>query len=152
MKYSEANMGRVFVLRLEHGDMIPDIIEKFAGDQQVNGALVFFLGGAEKDSKVIVGPKDGKEAKPVPMITLLKDVSEALGVGTLFMNEEGRPKLHMHSAFGRERNTVTGCTRQGVEVWQIGEVVILELTGSAACRKVDAETGFELLEVHEKKK
>ena len=147
MKYSEAGVGRIFVLRLEHGDRIPDIIEEFADNHQVNGALVFFLGGAEKDSKVIVGPKDGEEAKPVPMVTLLKDVSEALGVGTLFLDQQGKPKLHLHSAFGRGRYTVTGCTRQGVAVWKIGEVVMLELTGSSACRKVDPETGFELLDI-----
>ncbi|UNC91320.1 PPC domain-containing DNA-binding protein [Candidatus Contubernalis alkaliaceticus] len=147
MNYTEAELGRIFILRLEHGDKIPDIIEEFAENQGIKGALVFFLGGAEKGSRVVVGPKDGKEAKPVPMLTMLKDVSEALGTGTLFANQEGKLKLHLHSAFGRERDTVTGCTRQGVEVWQIGEAVILELTGSSACRKVDPETGFELLEV-----
>ncbi|EGW37165.1 hypothetical protein [Desulfosporosinus sp. OT] len=30
MKYSEANLGRIFILRLEHGDRIPDTIENFA--------------------------------------------------------------------------------------------------------------------------
>ncbi len=147
MKYTEAGLGRIFILRLEHGDKIPDTIEEFAEKQKVDGALVFFLGGAEKDSRVVVGPKDGKEAKPVPMVTALKDVSEALGVGTLFLNQQRKPKLHLHSAFGREMDTVTGCTRQGVEVWQIGEAVILEMTNSSACRKVDPITGFELLEV-----
>jgi predicted DNA-binding protein with PD1-like motif len=33
-----------------------------------------------------------------------------------------------------------------VDVWQIGEVVILELTGSAAKRAKNKETGFEFLE------
>ncbi len=31
--------------------------------------------------------------------------------------------------------------------WVIGEVVIIELTGSAALRRVDPLTGFELLEI-----
>jgi predicted DNA-binding protein with PD1-like motif len=35
----------------------------------------------------------------------------------------------------------------GVDVWRIGEVVILELTGTVARRAVDEETGFEFLEV-----
>ena len=35
----------------------------------------------------------------------------------------------------------------GVEVWQIGEVIVLELTGATAHRAKDEETGFEFLEV-----
>jgi predicted DNA-binding protein with PD1-like motif len=80
------------------------------------------------------------------MTTLLKGVHEACGVGTIFTDEEGKPKLHMHASFGRNDNAVTGCVRMGVEVWRIGEVVILELTGSSAKRVKDKTTGFELLE------
>jgi predicted DNA-binding protein with PD1-like motif len=53
----------------------------------------------------------------------------------------------MHASFGRNEKTVTGCVRMGVDVWQIGEVVMLELTGAAAHRAKDKETGFEFLEV-----
>lgn len=147
MKYSEANLGRTFILRLEHGDKIPDTIEEFAKTHQVESAIVYFLGGADKDSKVVVGPEDGAAEKPRPMITNLLGTSEALGIGTLFMNEERVSKLHLHSAFGRNRDTVTGCTREGVVIWHIGEVVMIELTNTTAQRKIDPETGFELLYV-----
>ena len=53
----------------------------------------------------------------------------------------------MHTSFGRGESTVTGCIRMGVEVWQIGEVVVLELMGTSACRDKDKDTGFEFLEV-----
>jgi predicted DNA-binding protein with PD1-like motif len=53
----------------------------------------------------------------------------------------------MHAAFGRNEKTVTGCVRLGVDVWRIGEVVMLELTETSARRVVDKETGFEFLEV-----
>ena len=36
--------------------------------------------------------------------------------------------------------------RMGVNVWQIGEVVILELTGGSARRLKNKATGFEFLE------
>jgi predicted DNA-binding protein with PD1-like motif len=52
----------------------------------------------------------------------------------------------MHASFGRNDNAVTGCVRAGVNVWQIGEVVILELYGGSAKRKKNKETGFEFLE------
>jgi predicted DNA-binding protein with PD1-like motif len=147
MKYSEANLGRIFILRLEHGDRIPDTIEEFAANQQIDSAIVHFLGGADTNSKIVVGLEDGTTSKPRPMVTELLGTSEAIGMGTLFLDEAGIPKLHLHSAFGRNRETVTGCTREGVKVWHIGEVVIFELLNTTAKRKIDSETGFELLEI-----
>ncbi len=94
-----------------------------------------------------MGPEDCTASKPRKMVTKLLGTSEAVGIGTLFINEEGLPKLHMHSAFGRNQDTVTGCTREGVTIWHIGEVVIFELLNSTACRKVDPGTGFELLKL-----
>ena len=149
MKYAESKPGRIFVLRLEQGDRIPGVLENFAASQNIRSALVFYLGGAEESSRVVVGPEEGTAKKPVPMVTGLPGVSEALGVGTIFVNQEGQPKLHLHSAFGRNRETVTGCTREGVDIWRIGEVVIMELTSCPAQRKVDPETGFELLDLLE---
>ena len=147
MKFSEAKMGRVFVLRLHDGDRLPDVLESFAAEKKVSTALCFFLGGAKENSRVVVGPKDWHSLPPEPMVTLLEGVHEACGVGTVFPDEEGKPKLHMHSSFGRSENTVTGCVRMGVEVWQIGEVVMLELACEKACRAKDKETGFEFLEI-----
>jgi uncharacterized protein len=146
LNYTEANLNRIFILRLHNDEILHEVIEKFAVEKQIKGALCFFLGGAEDKSKVVVGPKDGKAMPPEPMITLLKGVHEGLGVGTIFTDEEGKPKLHMHASFGRNNNTVTGCVRMGVEVWQIGEVVILELAGGTAKREKNKETGFEFLE------
>lgn len=147
MQFTEAKLGRVFVLRLHDGDRLPDVLESFAAEKEVSSALCFFLGGAKEKSRVVVGPKDGKALPPEPMVTLLEGVHEACGVGTIFADEKGKPKLHMHSSFGRKQNTVTGCVRMGVEVWQIGEVVVLELTGAQARRVIDKKTNFEFLEV-----
>jgi predicted DNA-binding protein with PD1-like motif len=149
MKYTQAEFGRTFIIRLEDHDKIPDAIEDFAKVHQIKAATVLFLGGAKKDSKVVVGPEDGAAKKPVPMVTTLSDASEALGVGTIFMNEQELPKLHLHSAFGRKDKTITGCTREGVDIWHIGEVIITELINSSAMRKIDPGTGFELLDMNE---
>jgi predicted DNA-binding protein with PD1-like motif len=147
MQFTEAKMGRVFVLRLHDGDRLPDVLESFAFEKNLSMALCFFLGGAKENSRVVVGPKGSHTGPPEPMVTLLKGVHEACGVGTIFANEEGKPKLHMHTSFGRRKSTVTGCVRMGVEVWRIGEVVLLELVGMKARRVKDKETGFEFLEV-----
>jgi predicted DNA-binding protein with PD1-like motif len=54
--------------------------------------------------------------------------------------------LHAHIASGRNRETVTGCVRRGVKVWQVMEVVLFELTATTASRRLDPATGFELLQ------
>ncbi len=146
MNYTQTSLGRIFVLRLHQNECLHEIIENFAKEKQVKSGMCFFLGGAEDKSKVVVGPKDGKTTPPEPMITLLRGVHEGYGVGTIFPDEAGLPKLHMHASFGRNENTVTGCVRMGVDVWQIGEVVIFEFAGGSAKRAKNKETGFELLE------
>jgi predicted DNA-binding protein with PD1-like motif len=149
MEYTEANLNRIFILRLHQNETIHEVVEKFAKDKQIKNAMCFFLGGAEEGSKLVVGPKDGKAMPPQIMTSMLKGVHEGLGVGTLFQDEAGQPKLHMHGSFGRNdatANAVTGCIRVGVQVWQIGEVIIFELAGGSALRKKDKATGFEMLQ------
>jgi predicted DNA-binding protein with PD1-like motif len=147
MQFTEAKFGRIFVLRLHDGDHLPDVLESFAAENNISTALCFFLGGVKEKGRVVVGPKDGSALPPEPMVALLNGVHEACGVGTIFADEEGKPKLHMHSSFGRNEKTITGCVRLGVDVWQIGEVVVLELTDTTAYRVKNKETGFEFLEV-----
>jgi predicted DNA-binding protein with PD1-like motif len=145
MQFTEAKLSRIFVLRLQNGDRLPESLEAFAAENHVSSALCFLLGGAKQNSVVVVGPGDG-DALPVdPVAAILCGVHEVFGVGTIFVNEAGLPKLHMHASFGRGEKSITGCVRLGVEVWRIGEVVVLELAGANACRAVDKETGFELL-------
>ena len=147
MNYTEAKLGRIFILQLKQGEVLHETIEKFAAEKQVASALCFFLGGADEDSKIVVGPKEGKACTIDPMVTLLRGAHEAIGVGTIFTNEAGNPKLHMHASFGREETAKTGCVRMGVKVWLIGEVVILELADAKAKRNKQKDASFEVLEV-----
>lgn len=147
MQFTEAKLGRIFILRLHDNDHLPDVLEDFAWKQHISNGLCFLVGGAKEKSRVVVGPRDSESLPPEPVVTLLGGVSEVVGVGTIFVNKEGRPKLHMHASFGRGEKTVTGCVRMGVDVWHIGEVVVLELAGAEGKRAVDPKTGFEFLEV-----
>jgi predicted DNA-binding protein with PD1-like motif len=146
MKYSEAKQGRIFVIRLEDGDVVHEEIERLAREQSVKAAALIIIGGADKESKFVVGPEDGRAAPVVPMEHILKNVHEIAGTGTLFPDETGNPVLHMHMACGRKSATVTGCVRKGVKVWHIMEVVLFELIGPTGVRAFDSETGFKLLE------
>lgn len=145
MKFSEARPGRVFVIRLEDGDIVHEAIETFAKDQSVSAAAVFALGGADGKSRLVTGPEEGRSEKIIPLTHALANVHEAAGVGTIFPDESGNPVLHMHMACGRRGDAVTGCIRAGVKVWQVMEVVVFELTDTPARRLYDATTGFDLL-------
>lgn len=146
MKYSEAKYGRVFVIRLEDGDIIHKCIEKFAQENDIKAGFLIAVGGADKGSKLVVGPEEGRAEHINPMEYILDEVHEITGTGTLFLNEKGEPKLHMHIASGRKETTKTGCIREGVKVWHILEIVLIELTDTEAKRRLDKKTGFELLE------
>lgn len=145
MKYSQAEQGRVFVIRLEDGETVHEEIEKFARAQSIKAAALIIIGGATEGSKLIVGPEKG-EARPIhPMEHIIEDVHEIFGTGTLFPDEEGNPILHMHMACGRNNNTVTGCIRSGVKVWQVMEVILYELLGTTGKRVLEPELGLKLL-------
>ena len=146
MKYSEGKIGRVFVIRLEDGDRLPDIIESFAAEHGVLRGTCIMVGGIDDGGKIVVGPEDGTVRPPVPIPFELEGVHEVAAVGTLFPNETGKPILHMHAALGREGRTHTGCIRLGVNAWLVTEVIIMEITDNNARRLTDQESGFELLE------
>jgi len=144
MKIAEGQIGRVFVLRLEDGDRLPDCVEAFVAERGVAQGFCALVGGVGS-GRIVVGPQDGAAMPPVPVLTELLGAHEAAAVGTLFPDETGRPKLHMHATFGRGDTVKTGCIRPGIDIWTIGEFVLIELTGLDLIRKRDAATGFELL-------
>ena len=146
MKYSEAKQGRVFVVRLEDGDILHEEIEKFAREKNINAASLIAVGGVDKGSKLVVGPEDGRAENVKPMIQTIDNVCEIAGTGTIFPDDEGTPVLHMHIACGRKDKTITGCVRTGVKIWHILEVVIYEITETTATRSFDKATGFKLLQ------
>ncbi len=145
MRSSEGQVGRVFVIRLEDGDVLPGCIERFAEENGVmlgHAILVGGIGGGE----VVVGPRRSDEMPPEPMLLPIDGAHEVAGVGVLAPGGDGRPVLHIHAALGRSGQTVTGCLRPGVSTWVVGEVILYEITGARASRVMDEETGFELLQ------
>jgi len=146
MKFSEARPGRVFVLRLEQGEVLHEVLESFASEHGIRCAAVIMVGAADGGSRLTAGPEDGDTRPIVPIIHQLAGVHELTGVGTIFPDGEGRPSLHSHVAVGRDGAAAAGCARAGVVVWTILEVVMLELDDCSARRVRDASTGFDLLD------
>lgn len=146
MKFTQARQGRVFVLRLEDGEIVHEVIEKFAADQNIGAATLIILGGADDGSRLVVGPKMDRVLPLEPMQRVLENAHEVTGTGTLFPDENGTPLLHMHISCGRKKKTITGCIRAGVRVWHVMEVVIFELLDTTARRVVEQPLGIKLLQ------
>ena len=146
MKYSEAERGRVFVIRLEDGDIIHEKLEQFAKEKSISCAYLTAVGGIDKDSRLVCGPEDGRADTIHPEIFNITNVHEVTGTGTIFPDKDGKPSLHMHLACGRGEATITGCVRTGVKTWHILEIVLVELINCSAKRLQDKTTGFNLLE------
>ncbi len=141
---SEGQIGRVFVIRLEEGDVVPDCIEQFAADNDVAVGQVILMGGID-GGEVVVGPRISDQRPPDPMLLPVDGAHETVAVGVLAPTEDGRPVLHIHGALGRNGSTMTGCLRSGVNVWVVGEVILCEILGTGAKRLKEPDTGFVLL-------
>lgn len=146
MQFHEGSIGRVFTLRLEDGERLPDTLEAFARDRNLQAAMVIYVGGAKDGSRLVVGPDAAAGNAIVPLVYTLSGIQEVLGVGTLFPDEQGQPVLHLHAATGREGNATVGCSRAGVDVWLVGEVIILEILGTRGRRRPEPPSGFSLLQ------
>ncbi len=132
-------------MRLEDGEVVHEEIERFASKQSIKSAALIIIGGADKGSKLVVGPEHGRTKTISPMEHILDDVHEIAGTGTIFPDDEGKPTLHMHMACGRKTFTTTGCIRSGVKVWHIMEVILFELTETTGIRTFESQLGFKLL-------
>ena len=146
MKTTEGRLGRVFIIRLETGDVIPQCIERFAQEKGVKAGHVILLGGIG-GGEIVVGPRNTTDMPPDPMFLPLDGAHEIAAVGVIALDESGKPILHVHGALGRSGQTITGCLRQGVSTWLIGEAILLEVVGVNAVRIKDKQSGFTLLEL-----
>jgi predicted DNA-binding protein with PD1-like motif len=145
MRYSQARPGRIFVVRLEDGDVVHECLARLAQTENLQRASLTIVGALDEGSTLVVGPEAPRARPVVPMSCRVDEVREIVGVGTIFPNERGEPEVHVHMACGQKRHTVTGCIRLGVRVWHVMEAIVTELLDTQACRRPEPETGFELL-------
>ncbi len=146
MKATQGSVGRVFVLRLEDGDVVPGCIERFASEHGIGVAQVLLL-GAFDEGIVVAGPRDSDTVPRKPILLPVDGIHETIGVGLIAPDETGAPRLHIHGALGRSGATLTGCLREGVTTWLIAEAVITEVVTDSVKRLPDAASGISLLTV-----
>ena len=146
MQSAEGKMGRVFILRLEDGDLLPAAIEGFAEEKHVKNGFVLLVGGIGS-GQVVVGPRITDQMPPDAMLLPIDGAHEVVGVGILAPGPDGKITMHMHAAMGRSGKTTTGCIRPGVKTWLVAEAILYEITGLDAKRVLDKKSGFALLKV-----
>ncbi len=144
MDYTQGSLGRVFVARLEDGESVYEAVEEIAGKENISSAAVLAVGGM-RTGGVVTGPEN-PTGKIVPHIEEFDDARELVGVGTVFP-ADGEPTLHFHAGIGRGDSALVGCPREGMSVFLVLEVVIIELVGVKADRALDEASGFKLLKI-----
>ncbi|WP_319506607.1 PPC domain-containing DNA-binding protein [uncultured Methanolobus sp.] len=139
MEYSKGTIGRVFTVRLDQGDDILSELEGLAVAEDIRSAMFMML-GAVREASLVVGPKTN-DVPPDPQWAKFNDAHEVLGIGNIF-REEGKPKIHLHSAAGRGKSIKVGCLRGESEVFMVIEIFIMEISGISANRIFDPKRGF----------
>ena len=145
MRHTEARKGRCFVIRLEHGDVVHESLERSAHEEGISSASVTIVGAADKGSRLVVGQTKADDGRIVPLEKMLSNAHEMYGTGTIFPDASGAPVLHMHISCGRSNMTACGCVRKGVLVWNFAEVVLTELLDVQGRRTLELGEGYEAL-------
>ena len=143
MEYAVGGVGRVVVVHLAEGGALYESVQSVAEKEGIRAGAVFITGGVRK-AEVVVGPISEN-----PIVHDFKHFTgpgEVLGVGTIYHDEDG-PKMHIHTAIGKEGQVMVGCPRGGAHVFLVLEVTIIEFTGINAKRKLDEASGMKLLSI-----
>ncbi len=144
MKYQVGNTGRIVVARFEDRE---DVIENLHSIAEKEGikAAAFYLVGGMRGGRIVVGPEKD-EIPPKPVWKELGESHEIVGFGTIFY-QDGKPKVHLHAAFGKKDMVKVGCLRERSETFLVLEAVIIEITGVNAIRELDPVSGLTLLKL-----
>jgi len=147
MQYSEGSMGRIFVLRMDHGEDLIESLQKFLREKKITSCTVLFM-GAMRDGRAVTGPKL-PVVPPTPNYEAYESAWEVFGMATIYPSIEG-PMLHIHSALGRGRQSILGCIRDKAEVYLIVEAVLFEICGLTAERAWDEKMQLYLLSLKDR--
>ena len=141
MRYSEGRIGRVFFVRIDHGEDLLDTLERFVVEKNIRMGVIQFL-GALKSGRIVTGPRTAV-LPPEPSYESYDDGWEVVGFATITPGKEG-PHIHYHASVGRGREALTGCLRDNAMTYIIVEAVVMELTGARISRRNDPRTGLGL--------
>jgi predicted DNA-binding protein with PD1-like motif len=141
MQYTEGQLGRVFVVRIDDGEDMLVSLRQFINDKVIHAGTILFL-GALMNGRMVTGPEE-PVIPPTPHFVMFEGGWEVFGIGTILMGEGG-PHIHYHASVGRSGHALTGCLREKATTYLIVEAVILEFTGLSARREFDKKMQVHL--------
>lgn len=141
MQYTEGQIGRVFVVRIDDGEDMLLSLRQFILDKNIQAGSIHFL-GALMSGRMVTGPEE-PVIPPVPHFVMFEGGWEVFGIGTIYPGEGG-PHIHYHGSVGRSGHALTGCLREKAITYLIVEAVIMEFTGLTARREFDEKMQLHL--------
>ena len=141
MQYTEGQLGRVFVVRIDDGEDMLLSLRQFIIDKNIQAGSIHFL-GALMSGRMVTGPEE-PVIPPVPHFVMFEGGWEIFGVGTIYPGEGG-PHIHYHASVGRSGHALTGCLREKAITYLIIEAVIMEFTGLSARKEFDEKMQLHL--------
>ncbi len=95
MQYTEGQLGRVFVVRIDNGEDMLISLHKFIDDKDIRAGSILFLGALMNGRMVTV---EEPVIPPVPHFVMFEGGWEVFGIGTIYPGEE---TTHPLSCFSR---------------------------------------------------
>jgi len=143
MEYRTGKIGRVLVIRFDDGDdFLQELINVVKKEAIQNGW--FTMIGGLRQADVVTGPEE-PTMPPIPVWATVDGAREVVGIGSVFRDETGEPKIHLHTALGHHGQTLTGCVRKGTKTYLILEAYLTEITELNATRPWFPEGQFNRL-------
>lgn len=141
MDYRVGSIGRIFAVRIDHGEDVISELCVLALKENIRAAFFIML-GAMGEAELVTGPKK-KAVPPTTVWSKFDDAREIIGVGSIF-RENVEPKIHLHGAAGGRKGMTMGCFRKKAQAFMVVEVFIVEMD-IAAERVFDEKIGFSLM-------
>src|ERR1022692_1590221 len=136
MRDCEVVVGRTFVVAMEDGDDFFASLRVFCGRNKIQQAYIpGFIAGFRKAKLVGTVEEVTDKNAPVWSHVYLENV-EALGCGTIAVNEAGEFSPHIHVTVGRKIQGADAYTSHLLEAEGIflAEIVIVEITAPKLVR------------------
>jgi len=136
----EANGQRTFAVVLGKGDEVRECLDRFAEQERLSAAQLTAIGAFER-ATIRFFDWEKKAYQPIPIEEQVEVVSLN---GDIALDQEGRPKLHIHAVLGRRDGAAMGGDLEKGFVRPTLEVIVTE-SPAHLCRVHDPETGLALI-------
>ncbi len=138
MDYRKGLIGRLFAVRIDHGEDVFAKLSELAVTEDIRSAFFIML-GAMGSATLVTGPKE-KIIPPDVIWSGFDDAREIIASGNIFW-ENIAPKIHLHGAAGNCKGIAMGCIRKEANAFMVVEVFIIEMD-IAVKRIYDEKIGF----------